>query len=224
MSGALVLSPHLDDAVLGCGAWIAAHAGVRVLTVFAGAPSAAAPPTEWDAACGFAGAAEAIAARRAEDRAALELLGAEPEWLDWCDDQYGVPAPEEALVADVTADLRRALERHDPRTVLVPLGLFHRDHERTHEAALALVGEQRSRAWYAYEDALYRAIPGLVQRRLLRLGERRVTATPEPTRGASGRKRRALACYASQLRGLATPGRPGHADALAAERLWRLTL
>src|SRR5581483_8324878 len=204
VSGALVLSPHLDDAVLGCGAWIAAHAGVRVLTVFAGAPSAAA----------------GIAARRAEDRAALELLGAEPEWLDWCDDQYGVPAPEEALAAD----LRRALERHDPRTVLVPLGLFHRDHERTHEAALALVGEQRSRAWYAYEDALYRAIPGLVQRRLLRLGERRVTATPEPTRGASGRKRRALACYASQLRGLATPGRPGHADALAAERLWRLTL
>ena len=228
MSGALVVSPHLDDAVLACGAWIAAHAGVRVLTVFAGAPRTSAPPTEWDAACGFADAAEAIAARRAEDRAALALLGAEPEWLDWCDDQYGVPAPEGALVADVSADLRRALERHDPHAVLVPLGLFHRDHERTHDAGLALLEEHHTRTWYAYEDALYRAIPGLVQRRLRRLAERRVTATPEPTpertRGASGRKRRALACYASQLRGLATPGRPGHADALAAERLWRLTL
>jgi len=221
MSAALVVSPHLDDAVLGCGAWIAAHAGTRVLTVFAGAPRGASVsgPTEWDAACGFGSAAEAIAARRAEDRAALALLGAEPEWLDWCDDQYGQPAPAGAI----TADLRRALERHDPRAVLVPLGLFHRDHASAHQAALPLVGEQRGRAWYAYEDALYRAIPGLVQGRLVGLEQGGVTATPAPAVAASGAKRRALACYASQLRGLATPGRPGHADALATERLWRLT-
>jgi LmbE family N-acetylglucosaminyl deacetylase len=222
VSGALVVSPHLDDAVLGCGAWIAAHPGTRVLTVFAGAPppgALAADPTEWDAACGFESAAHAIAARRAEDRAALALLDAEPEWLGWCDDQYRVPAPAGAL----TADLRRALARHDPEAVLVPLGLFHRDHRSAHEAALPLVAEQRGRAWYAYEDALYRAIPGLVQRRLAGLEQHGVTATPERPRPATGRKRRALACYASQLRGLATPGRPGSADALATERLWRLT-
>jgi LmbE family N-acetylglucosaminyl deacetylase len=220
VTGALVVSPHLDDAVLGCGAWIAAHAGARVLTVFAGAPPASAPPTEWDAACGFANAAQAVAARRAEDRAALALLQAAPEWLDWCDDQYGVPAPTDAI----TADVRRALERHDPETVVVPLGLFHRDHERAHEAALPLLVEQPRRAWFAYEDALYRAIPGLLQRRLRRLGARRVTATPERALAASGAKRRAVACYASQLRGLATRGRPGHADALATERLWRLSV
>jgi LmbE family N-acetylglucosaminyl deacetylase len=221
VKGALVVSPHLDDAVLGCGAWIAAHGGARVLTLFAGAPpgEAGARATEWDAACGFDSAAQAIAARRAEDRAALALLGAEPEWLEWCDDQYRVPAPADAL----TADLRRALERHDPQTVLVPLGLFHRDHERAHDAALPLLAEQGGRAWYAYEDALYRALPGLVQRRLAALARSRVTATPERPAAAAGAKRRALACYASQLRGLATPGRPGHADALATERLWRLT-
>ncbi len=219
MSGALVVSPHLDDAVLGCGAWIAAHPGALVLTLFAGAPPAPGARTEWDAACGFQSAAQAIAARRAEDRAALALLGAQPEWLDWCDDQYGVPAPPEAI----TADLRRALARHDPDAVLVPLGLFHRDHVGAHEAALPLVAEQRGRAWYAYEDALYRAIPGLVQRRLGWLERRRVTATPGGAAAATGAKRRALACYASQLRGLATPGRPGHADAFATERLWRLS-
>jgi LmbE family N-acetylglucosaminyl deacetylase len=217
MSAALVISPHLDDAVLGCGTWIAAHAGARVLTVFAGAPRET-TATEWDAACGFASSDQAVAQRRAEDRAALALLDAEPEWLDWCDDQYRVPAPPDAIAAE----LRRAVARHDPATVLLPLGLFHRDHETTHTAALAALSDAPARAWYAYEDALYRAIPGLVQHRLARLGQQGLTATPERAAAGGGAKRRAIACYASQLRGLATPGRPGHADALATERLWRL--
>jgi LmbE family N-acetylglucosaminyl deacetylase len=219
MTASLVVSPHLDDAVLGCGAWIAAHPGARVLTVFAGVPPEPATLTAWDAACGFASAGEAIVARRSEDRAACALLGAEAEWMDWCDDQYRVPAPPDA----VAGDLCRALERHDPATVLVPLGLFHRDHELAHAAAVQALAALRPCEWYAYEDALYRAIPGLVQRRLAALERQGLTATPAPAPAGTGAKRRALACYASQLRGLATPGRPGHADALAAERLWRLS-
>lgn len=34
-SRVVVLSPHLDDAVLGCGHLMAAHPGVQVITVFA---------------------------------------------------------------------------------------------------------------------------------------------------------------------------------------------
>ena len=219
MTATLVVSPHLDDAVLGCGAWIAAHPGARVLTVFAGVPPDPATLTEWDAACGFASAGEAIGARRAEDEAACDLLGAQAEWMDWCDDQYRVPAPPGALAAA----LGRALARHDPATVAVPLGLFHRDHRLAHQAALRLLPAEPRRVWYAYEDALYRAIPGLVQRRLARLERQGVTVTPVTASAQGAVKIRALACYASQLRGLATPGRPEHADALAAERLWRLS-
>ena len=35
-------------------------------------------------------------------------------------------------------------------------------------------------------------------------------------------KRRAVACYRSQLRALSTPGRPGFADVFATEGYWRL--
>lgn len=34
----LVVSPHLDDAVLSCGCWLASRPGAAVVTVFAGRP------------------------------------------------------------------------------------------------------------------------------------------------------------------------------------------
>ena len=34
----VVVSPHLDDAVLGCARFLSAHAGATVVTVFAGNP------------------------------------------------------------------------------------------------------------------------------------------------------------------------------------------
>jgi hypothetical protein len=49
----LVVSPHLDDAVLSCGRWLAAHPGTLVVTVFAGVPSNGNRLTDWDARCGF---------------------------------------------------------------------------------------------------------------------------------------------------------------------------
>jgi LmbE family N-acetylglucosaminyl deacetylase len=220
---ALVISPHLDDAVFGCGEWIAAHPGARVLTVFAGVPSEPGALTEWDAACGFASAGEAVAARRAEDRAALELLGATPAWLTFCDDQYRAPADGRA----VAGELRRALIEHDPDAVVVPFGLFHRDHRLAHQAALLALQEHAQRSWYAYEDALYRCIPRFLQERLRELSMSGIAATPTPPQAervdGARLKRRAVQCYASQLRGLSSPGRPGHVDALSPERLWRLT-
>ncbi|MCV5262168.1 PIG-L family deacetylase, partial [Escherichia coli] len=76
----LVISPHLDDGVFGCGQLLAAHPGSTVLTVFAGVPEAA-PAPEWDRRCGFTSAQAAMAARREEDRRALTRLAARPLWL-----------------------------------------------------------------------------------------------------------------------------------------------
>ena len=36
----VIVSPHLDDAVLGCANFMAAHRGATVVTVFAGNPPA----------------------------------------------------------------------------------------------------------------------------------------------------------------------------------------
>ncbi|HYY03860.1 MAG TPA: PIG-L family deacetylase [Gaiellaceae bacterium] len=82
----VVVSPHLDDAVLSLGATIAAatRAGqdVSVLTVFAGEPDSAAEPSSWDVRAGFRSAGEAGRARRAEDAAACATLGARAVCLE----------------------------------------------------------------------------------------------------------------------------------------------
>jgi hypothetical protein len=84
--------------------------------------------------------------------------------------------------------------------------------------------EEPRRTWLAYEDAQYRRVPGLLQQRLISLAGSGITATPsvytpEPL---SASKHHAIHCYASQLRGLSTPGRPGYHDVFAPERYWRL--
>jgi LmbE family N-acetylglucosaminyl deacetylase len=211
-----VISPHLDDAVFGAGELIAAHPGAVVITAFAGVPPEDAL-TGWDRDCGFSGSRQAIFARRREDADALELLGAEPRWLPFCDAQYGASPEQSAL----RASLAREVERHEPDLVAFPLGLFHSDHQLVSRAALELLDSKR--IWLAYEDALYRRIPGAVEERLAELTRSGLKAGEMALSAKSpALKQRAVRCYASQLRGIATPGRPGHEDLAAPERYWRL--
>ena len=78
MTELLVLSPHLDDAVLSCGRLVAHYRGSVVATLFAGSPLPALVK-DWDHNCGFADSDTAVASRRSEDRLALGSLGAIPE-------------------------------------------------------------------------------------------------------------------------------------------------
>lgn len=76
-----VFSPHLDDALLSCGAFLSHAAGrvpVTVVTAFteAGPPPHTVSALRFLRTMGDADAARLYAARRAEDRAALGLLGA----------------------------------------------------------------------------------------------------------------------------------------------------
>lgn len=77
----VVLSPHLDDAVLSCGALLA-HASSRVPVTVATFFTEAGPPPYTLAArrhlrlLGFSDARQLYRARRAEDQAVLERLGA----------------------------------------------------------------------------------------------------------------------------------------------------
>jgi LmbE family N-acetylglucosaminyl deacetylase len=216
----LAVSPHLDDAVLACGDLLAAHPGSVVVTVFAGGPPRGAPLTEWDAASGFRRSDEVIPRRRAEDRAALRLLHARPRWLPFRDAQYGDSPSVEALAEAVG----EVLDAERPTIVLVPLGLFHSDHALTHAAALRALAIRPSLDVVAYEDAIYRRLPGLLDERLGRLRAAGFAPAPLPRaeHGCSVRKRQAVACYGSQLRALCSPGRPGIDDAFARERFWRL--
>lgn len=216
----LVLSPHLDDAVMSCGEWLARHPGSTVLTVFAGAPRSGARITEWDASAGFHAGDDVVALRRAEDAAALRELGARPLWLSFRDAQYEAAPP----VRDVAREIERAVRVLDPACVVLPLGLFHSDHVLVREAALLARAREGPRRWLVYADAIYRALPDLESRARADLEARghRLLPLDAPRTGTSPRKRAAVARYASQLHALATPGRPGHADAFEPERLFEL--
>ena len=220
----LVISPHLDDAVLGCGELLAATPGAVVLSIFSGAGKDPTISTNWDTACGFESAQQALSARLMEDDAALGLLDARPLRLNFPDDQYR--GESETVDLEALADaIHSVLQRYKPQVVAIPLGLFHRDHALAHEAALRLFAKYSAEcAWLAYEDAFYRRIPGLLQQRLCSLASAGCVATPlgTPRKASTTIKRLAVQCYASQLRGLGSPGRPGHLDALAPEGYWRL--
>jgi LmbE family N-acetylglucosaminyl deacetylase len=213
MAGALVVSPHLDDAVFSCGDWLAENPGALVVTVFAGVPYGMTRLTPWDAACGFCGAQQAVAARRTEDGAALATLSASALWLDFFDSQYQDSPSHDAL----REALRGVLDRIVPSSVLFPAGLFHSDHVLVHAAMLGLLSARPQHSWIMYEDALYRRSAGWLQRRLAALLEEGVCATPVAPPAPDDRKRAALACYRSQLRALGQA-----ADLLAPEGYWRL--
>jgi len=219
----LVISPHLDDAVFACGEALCSRPGTVVATLFAGGPPQYGAPTPWDADAGFRAGEDVIACRKREDRAALAILGAVPCWLEYLDRQYlSSPAHQDrdALERAILEVVRQFL----PHRVLIPLGLFHSDHELASDAALCAAAKHTCATWTLYEDALYRRLPGLVQRRLQRLQALRWQATPvELPGGHVQRKRAAVACYASQLRALGTSQRLGHTDAFSRERYWDLT-
>jgi LmbE family N-acetylglucosaminyl deacetylase len=134
-----------------------------------------------------------VAARREEDREALGLLAAAPVWLDFCDPQYG-PSPSVPALARPPG---AAVGDARPTAVVFPLGLFHSDHTLVHEAALAIARDRPALAWYAYADAIYRRIPGLVERRLatsagstgVSSSAARRSSSPSTSRPPAGRSR-----------------------------------
>lgn len=155
----LVLSPHLDDAVLSLPAWLATRAErVIVATVF----------SEGDAD---------YPARRAEDREALSHIGAEPLHLGLLDapERLGLPRSFRALVlgeldpadvARVTRTIATTVADIAPEFVLFPLGVGeHIDHRVVHAAHASVTGRVAF-----YEDRPYSLVRHAVRARLRRIG------------------------------------------------------
>jgi LmbE family N-acetylglucosaminyl deacetylase len=217
-----VVSPHFDDAVFSCGGLLAAHPDAIVCTVFA-APPDAPLRTAWDLQCGFSDARSAVRARTLEDDAALAVLDAVPVRLSFVDGQYGV-SPQRDRITQAIGD---ALRDSDADMLLMPLGLFHSDHVLVHDACRQVLHAHPGLACVGYEDALYRRMPGLVQRRLAELASAGIVATPAcpwfahgiDTQRQSLTKREAVSAYASQLRAF---GPHGYDDVFAPERYWTL--
>jgi hypothetical protein len=94
----LILSPHLDDAVLSCWHLLDGGTDLGVINVFAGVPPADAAGS-WDLAAGLRSSFGVVEQRRAEDGRALALAGRKAINLDFLDDQYVEgPHPIEPVV------------------------------------------------------------------------------------------------------------------------------
>ena len=189
----VVVSPHLDDAVLSLGATIArttrSGARVEVLTVFAGDPSSRAPAGGWDTRAGFATEGEATLARRAEDLQACGQLGAETGWLSFPGGSYAGARGEEETEA-IWSSLVAAVA--DADAALVPgFPLTNRDH-----AWLSELIEQRG---LPCRTGMYVEQPY----RYMARGERSPLEQTWETRGVAigdyRRKWGAVLAYASQL-------------------------
>lgn len=206
----IVISPHLDDAVLSCGQLLAAHPRSTVITVFAGVPPVHLPLTDFDKACGFDSGAQAVSARREEDRRACAVLDATPIWLDLLDAQYREGA--EPRSDPVTRLLHGVLDELDlDETLVIPLGIVHPDHLYVARAA-RLVGERSLGQVLTYEE-----LPGRVlwpeATELLRTYQTR----SEQVAGPMYLKEAAIACYRSQTWAL-----DRHA-CLVPERYWEVS-
>jgi LmbE family N-acetylglucosaminyl deacetylase len=219
----VVVSPHLDDAVLGCGRFMAAHPGATVVTVYAGAPAAYPDPmTHWDTLAGFRPGDDVLAARRAEDAAALAHVGATPRWLDHVEHQY-LPRAEWVGPDATVDDVERVLRELAPTAVLLPFGLANPDHTATHEVGLRVRERFPEPSWFCYEDTGYKHIPGLLAWRVAQLFRSRVWPTPVALAvdDTPARKRAALDCYVSQLRALEADWQL-EPKLVAPEQVWRL--
>jgi LmbE family N-acetylglucosaminyl deacetylase len=170
----VVISPHLDDAVLSIGgsiaAWVAAGRRVTIATLCTHGAASADPQPSLRAFADFD-------ARRDEDRAACVMLGAEPRWLGLVELAFRRPgAPVfQTPVARAGFDTLEAAKRVigavcdelAPDHIAVPLGIGnHVDHA---EAAVAAADWARDAGmldrlvfyedFYALDDRLRRRHP-----------------------------------------------------------------
>jgi LmbE family N-acetylglucosaminyl deacetylase len=122
----LVVSPHLDDAVLSAYGFLR-RPGTTVMTVFSGIP-APGVVNAWDTGLGFSDGHEAMLARRAEDQGALDALGVPSIRLPLLDGAYrhGPLTPEDLETArGAVQDWLRAADRRG--IVLLPVGAGGRE-------------------------------------------------------------------------------------------------
>jgi len=225
----VVVSPHFDDAVLGAAHLLSSYPGATVVTVLGGRPHTYPPePTSWDACGGFRAGDDVVAARREEDRAAMACLDASTVWLEFPDHQY-LTKQQRPLPADVGPALQEAIVDAAPSAVFLPFGLANPDHALTHDAGLLVLGALADTpappAWFCYEDAGYKHIPGILAWRVATLFKSGLWPTPAvvPVEPDMARKRAAIELYKSQV----PPLQRDHAldERLAAnvpEQYWRL--
>jgi len=129
----VVLSPHLDDAVLSAWSVVGDAGAAEVVNVFAGVPEDG-PPPRWDRLAGAESSRAHMEARLEEDRAALALAGRSAVYLPFLDRHYRSAAPDADQLAEAIDAAVAAAS-----LVYAPAGIGgHEDHVVVRDIALDL--------------------------------------------------------------------------------------
>ena len=130
----VILSPHLDDAVLSCWHVLTKPGELTVINVFTGVPAGLSAPAWWDQYTGATESAERVRERIEEDRRALALAGRTAVNLGLLDEQY---RHEAQPLAPLTEQIERLLAP-DARIYAPAAFADHADHALVRAAALEL--------------------------------------------------------------------------------------
>jgi LmbE family N-acetylglucosaminyl deacetylase len=130
----MILSPHLDDAVLSCWHVLTQPGDVMVINMFAGVPVGLRAPAWWDEYTGATDSGQRVRERIEEDRRALAHAGRESTNLGFLDEQYREhPQPVEQLIEQIAPRLL------PDAAIYAPAALTnHTDHLLVRAAALEL--------------------------------------------------------------------------------------
>lgn len=184
--GALIVAPHPDDEVLGCGGLIASVVrpdAVGVLVASDGSLSPAGAPDP----------AALVQARRAETRQALSSLGVPSGRIQFLDLPDGSLAHHPGELDRALSD---AVARSSATDVFVPFRFDrHPDHLAVHAAGERLSRRAGIRLWEYFVYPFWRLLPGRDVRRRLRPHGLYALELAEEARAA---KRAALDAYRSQ--------------------------
>lgn len=240
----LVVSPHLDDAVLSCSAVLERSEPVDVLTIFTGAPE---PPQTgwWDEECGFSSSAESVPARLREDEAAFSGTPHRRHYLSLVEMQYVGRPRVDGDAHTIATSIRSWVSEHQSGTVAVPAGAGcastaivlrlrrflrrpchppqHPDHLYVRDAVLPVVARAQDLRLLLYEELPYLFGAGADKeaRRIAAGGWRADRIVAPVDRNAKAAR---IGAYSSQVPHISPPeGRLDEAATLPAhERYWLL--
>lgn len=243
----LVVSPHLDDAVLSAFAFLHDRRAT-VLSVFTGSPEGD-EPSHWDRALGHEHGGEIMRKRLAEDDRALESLNIETTRLDLLENGYRTGPIPDGDVRTMREAVRSWLSSTSGEGVVVapagagavdnrlyrvrwnatvPLlrvpggGLPHPDHLIVRDAVVDEALDASGRV-VLYEELPYRWT-GRGQRPVARLAAaRKCRVTRFDLDVVAARKATAVETYKSQIPGLFRPWVPDVPSVMPSyERYWLL--
>lgn len=173
----LIISPHLDDAVLSCGEFmkkvIMNHHCLTIVTVFTGSPDPellSSPAKEFHQMCGLG--VDAVAVRKREDERAMCLFRTDFFHLGFLEALYRMDNSGGWIYPSLDALYQQGLEKESDTIialkgklelfigqadrVFVPFGLGnHIDHRIVRRAAEELMGQKAGNKLFLYEDIPY---------------------------------------------------------------------